>query len=201
MSLPSQLSASSAGLQHYDRLLALTGTQYRVAEGDRGIGVVLGMLDTRTGRLPIGLVNGKRQYYADILHYDANLRRLRVTDPDTWTAFVESYVGGGWLLSMLAGLGGLTVAATGAIGSVVLGSLAFLAIPILLLGILGLFIFAVIGMALYNLSIQVLPGLIGGVAAYAALCGLLSWEHSARRRRVGLALENLISRQIMPLFD
>lgn len=201
MSPTSLHPVSSPGLAHYERLLALTGTQYRFSDGARGVGVVLGMLDARTGRLPIGLVNGKRQYYADILHYDANLRSLRVTDPAVWTAFVETYVGGGWLIGVVQVLGGLAFTVVGVGATLAAQTFAFLLIPMLLFGLVGLFFYGLIGVALANLALQALPILIGSIAVYAALCGLLSWEHSARRRRIGLTIENLISRQLMPLFD
>ncbi|MDE4909557.1 MULTISPECIES: hypothetical protein [unclassified Methylobacterium] len=56
------LDRSAPGLQHYDAVLAFTGRQYRLAGDGLAVGVVLGMLDSRTGRLPIGLVDAQNAY-------------------------------------------------------------------------------------------------------------------------------------------
>lgn len=191
----------SPGLAHYERLLTLTGTQYRLDDGTHGVGVVLGMLDTRTGRLPIGLVNDQRIYWADMLYYDANLRILDVVDAARWDAFVDTYARGGWLLGLVGGLGGFALMTVAAAGSVVLDMFRFAVFPAMLLGLVGLLVYGIVGYAVAVTALQVLPYLIGGIAAWLGLCAVIALERRARCHRAGRAIETMIEQQLMPLFD
>ncbi|QRE77392.1 hypothetical protein [Methylobacterium aquaticum] len=191
---------TSPGLAHYERLLDLTGTQYRLDDGTHGVGVVLGMLDTRTGRLPIGLVDARRAYWDDTLFYDANRRCLAVVAPDRWAAFVGTYAGGGWLLGLVGGLGGFALMTVAALGSVVLDIFRFAVFPAMLLGLVGLLVYGLIGYAVIMTALQALPYLLGGIVAWLGLCGLIALERHARCRRTGCAIETLLERQLMPIF-
>ncbi|MCJ2127514.1 hypothetical protein [Methylobacterium sp. E-045] len=200
MSLPTMSPVASTGLQHYETLLELTGSQYRFNDGRFGVGVVLGMLDARTGCLPIGLVNGKRRYYANVLYYDANRRCLDVGDADYWSEFVGSYVGGGWLLKLVTGLGGATLTVVGAVFTTAIQAFTFFLVPALLFGLVGMLVYAFLGYTLYLTVMLALPYLLGGIAAYVVLCLLLAFVQSARQRRAGQAIETLLTRQLMSLF-
>ncbi len=198
--LPQASHRHSSGLQHYDDVLALTGQQYRLAADGVTVGVVLGMLDTRTGRMPIGLVDARRAYWADTLYYDANRRCFDVVDPDRWVAFVGTYAGGGWLLGLVGGLGGFALMTVAAAGSVVLDMVRFALFPALLFGLVGLLVYGFVGYALVLTALQALPYLLGGSAAWLGLCGLIALERRARCRRAGRAIESLLERQLMPAF-
>ena len=198
--LPQASHRHSSGLQHYDDVLALTGQQYRLAADGVTVGVVLGMLDTRTGRMPIGLVDARRAYWDDTLYYDANRRCLDVADPDRWVAFVGTYAGGGWLLGLVGGLGGFALMTVAAAGSVVVDMVRFALFPAMLFGLVGLLVYGFVGYALVLTALQALPYLLGGVAAWLGLCGLIALERRARCRRAGRAIETLLERQLMPVF-
>lgn len=196
-----QLSNRSApGLQHYDDVLALTGRQYRLSGGGLAIGVVLGMLDARTGRVPIGLVDAHNSYWSDTLFYDANRRTLDVFDPNRWNAFIDTYAGGGWVLDLVGGLGGFTLMVVGRCISAVMRGFAFAVLPAMLFGFFGLFLYGFFGYVLYLWTMQWLPALIGGVIIWLGLCALLSIERHARRGRIGHRLETLLEQQLMPVF-
>jgi hypothetical protein len=197
------LERSAAGLQHYDDMLALTGRQYRLTHDGLAIGVVLGMLDARTGRLPIGLVDARNAYWAETLYYDANRRTIDVYDPDRWSAFIDTYAGGAWILALVSGFGRLTLAILGGGISFVMRGFALAAIPAMLFGIYGLVAYGFLGLIVYLVAAQwtqYLPHVIGGIIAWLGLCVVLSIEHTARRVRIGRRLETLIERQLMPIF-
>jgi hypothetical protein len=198
--LPQTSHRHSSGLQHYDDVLALTGQQYRLAADSVTVGVVLGMLDTRTGRMPIGLVDARRAYWDETLYYDANRRCLDVVDPDRWTAFVGTYAGGGWLLGLVGGLGGFALMTVAAAGSVVLDMVRFALFPAMLFGLVGLLVYGFVGYALILTVMQALPYLLGGIAVWLGLCGLIALERRARCRRAGRTIETLLERQLMPVF-
>lgn len=198
--LPQTSHRHSSGLQHYDDVLALTGQQYRLAADGVTVGVVLGMLDTRTGRMPVGLVDARRAYWADTLFYDANRRCLDVADPDRWVAFVGTYAGGGWLLGLVGGLGGFALMTVAAAGSVVLALFRFAVFPAMLLGLVGLLVYGFVSYALVITALKFLPYLLGGVAAWLGLCGLIALERRARCRRAGRTIETLLEHQLMPIF-
>lgn len=198
--LPQTSPRHSSGLQHYEDVLALTGQQYRLAADGVTVGVVLGMLDTRTGRMPIGLVDARRAYWDDTLYYDANRRCFDIVDPDRWVAFVSTYAGGGWLLSLVGGLGGFALMTVAAAGSVVLDMVRFALFPAMLFGLVGLLVYGFVGYALVLTALQALPYLLGGVAAWLGLCGLIALERRARCRRAGRTIETLLERQLMPVF-
>lgn len=192
---------NAPGLAHYERLLALTGTQYRLDDGTHGVGVVLGMLDTRTGRLPIGLFDARRAYWDDTLFYDANRRCLAVVAQDRWAAFVGTYAGGGWLLGLVGGLGGFALMTVAAAGSVVLDMFRFAVFPAMLLGLVGLLFYGIVGYTVAVTALQFLPYLIGGVAVWLGLCAVIAFERRARCHRAGRAIEAMIEQQLLPLFD
>lgn len=200
MSVPVHAPASS-GLEHYDDVLALTGRQYRFNAGRLGIGVVLGMLNTRTGRMPIGLVDARNAYWADTLYYDANRRTIDMYDPARWMAFVETYAGGGWLLGLVQGLGGVSLLIVSGLGSAVLDSLKFFLVPAILFGLVGLVVYGLVGYVVVQMALQALPYLLGSILAWLGLCGILAFERRKRCQRIGVALEALIVEQLLPVFD
>ncbi|MCJ2075542.1 hypothetical protein MKK68_07720 [Methylobacterium sp. E-016] len=192
--------ANAPGLQHYDDLLTLTGRRYRFTDGRWAIGIVLGMLDQRTGCLPIGLVDARNAYWAETLYYDANRRMIDVYDQARWSAFVETYAGGGWLLALVKGLGGVSLVFAGTVGSVALDSLRFFLVPAILFGLVGLLVYGLMGYVLVQMVLQVLPYLVGGLLAWGGLCGILAFERHKRCDRISLALEIIIERQLRPVF-
>ncbi|MFH6780896.1 MULTISPECIES: hypothetical protein [Methylobacterium] len=198
--LPDHSPRSVSGLQHYDHVLDLTGRQYRLTGEGVTVGIVLGMLDTRTGHLPIGLVDGRRGYWEGTLYYDANRRCLDIADPDRWVAFVGTYAGGGWLLDLVGGLGSLALTIIGAVGSTIADIFSFAIFPAMLFGFAGLLVYCLLGYAVFVTVLQLLPYLIGGIVAWLGLCGLIAIERRARCRRAGQALEALLERQLMPVF-
>lgn len=198
--LPDHSPRSVSGLQHYDHVLDLTGRQYRLTGEGVTVGVVLGMLDTRTGHLPIGLVDGHRGFWEGTLYYDANRRCLDVADPGRWTAFVDTYASGGWLLQLVGGLGSFALGFVSAIGSTILDVFSFAIFPAMLLGLVGLLVYCLLGYVVFMVVLQFLPYLFGGIAAWLGLCGLIAMERRARCRRAGQAIEALLERQLMPVF-
>jgi len=191
----------AAGLQHYDDMLTLTGRQYRFTGGGLSLGVVLGMLDARTGRLPIGLVDPRNVYWAETLYYDANRRTIDVYDQDRWSAFVETYAAGGWILGLVQGVGGTTLMAVGGIASAIFGGFRFFLVPAILFGFTGLVIYAFVGAALVSAAARYLPSLIGGLVAWGSLCGVIALERHLRCNRINRGLEAIIADQLYPVFD
>ncbi|MCB4806497.1 hypothetical protein QO001_006467 [Methylobacterium brachiatum] len=196
------LDRSAPGLQRHDAVLALTGRQYRLAGDGLAVGVVLGMLDARTGRLPIGLVDAQNAYWAETLYYDANRRTIDVYDPDRWSAFVDTYAGGGWVLDIVSGLGRFALMVVGRGISFVMRGFALALVPAMLFGLFGLASYGFLGLIVYLVAaqwVQWLPHLIGGVIAWLGLCVVLSDEQTVRRVRVGRGLQTLNERQLMPV--
>ncbi len=194
------LVSPGAGLQHYEEVLSLTGRQYRLAANGLEVGVVLGMLDSRTGRMPIGLVDARNAYWAETLYYDANRRVIGAYDQGQWSAFVETYAGGGWLLELVKGLGGISLMLVGGAGSAIIDSMRFFLVPAMLFGLVGLLCYGLMGYVLIQMAMQMLPYLILGILAWGGLCGILALERHRRCNRIGVALETLIERQMRPIF-
>lgn len=189
------------GLDHYDAVSALTGRQYRLTDGRRAIGIVLGRLDDRTGLMPIGLVDARNAYWAEILYYDVNRRTIDMYDPARWSAFAETYAGGGWLLGLVQGLGGVSLMLVGGIGSAVVAAMRVFLVPAILFGLVGLAVYGLVGYVLAQMALQGLPYLVGGILAWLGLCGVLAFGHRKRCQRIGLALETVIMEQLLPVFD
>lgn len=192
---------AAPGLDHYGAVTSLTGRQYRLTDGRRAIGIVLGRLDERTGLMPIGLVDAHNAYWAETLYYDANRRTIDMYDPARWGAFAETYAGGGWLLGLVQGLGGVSLILVGGLGSAVVDSMRFFLVPAILFGLVGLVVYGLVGYVLAQMAMQALPYLIGGILAWLSLCGILVFERRARCRRIGVALETMIIEQLLPVFD
>lgn len=199
--LPDRFERSAPGLQHYDDMLALTGRQFRFTGGGLSVGVVLGMLDARTGRLPIGLVDARNTYWAAILHYDANRRTIEADDDVRWNAFVDTYAGGGWLLTLVRGLGGTSLTLISGLTSVILGGFRFLFLPAILFGFTGLFIYGFVGVAIASAAVRYMPYLITGIVAWGGLCAVLALERHFRCARINRGLEALLADNLYLVFD
>ncbi len=177
--LPDRLERRAPGLRHYEDMLALTGRQYRFTGSGLSVGVVLGMLDARTERLPIGLVDAHDTYWAAILHYDANRRTIDVEDDSRWNAFVGTYASGGWLLGFVRTFGGTSLTLIGGLTSTIFGGFRFFFLPAILFGFTGLIIYAFIGVALASAAVRYMPYLITGVVA---------WGGAVRCNRTGASI-------------
>lgn len=195
-------SDSSRGLQHYDDTLNLTGESYRLYNNNISVDVIFGMLDVRTGHMPINLINGRREYWENTIYYDANRRQVDVYDPNRWQLFVETYVGGNLTLGFLSGFGTFLRSLLIDLPLTILAEMqSYLIIMLFMGGFIGLIFWAFFGYVLFQFALQAFPYIIAVTVAWGFLYVITSYEHNIKRRRVAKELESLIASELAPVLQ
>lgn len=192
---------NAPGLQHYKDVLTLTGRQYRLSDQELAVGIVFGLLDVRTGRMPIGLVDAQNAYWDETLYYDANRRTIDVYDQNRWASFIDTYAGGRWLLSLVGGLGNNVISGILQISAEFAREMRYqFLLQTFVFGLLGFVIVALGGYIAVYTAFHLAPYFFGGIAVWLVLYGIIAFERHARCNRVARRLETLIERQLMPVF-